>query len=674
MLSGMLEAQEYQIHRKIIDNQLFVRWVPTNVDAFLRVVEGDMVLEFYAVGGSVIDPTLQLIERKPLAPLPLADWLADRMGKTEWDSMAVTTVYPRTIDPYYLNNTFDEENILADEQKLNLYRYETSNYVLNYSWSAIENSGFGFTAPLTESADLYALKLYPTANGDTLWIDIDLANYETPQIPELEAIFKNRRVNLKWRTLEFRDDFFAWYLDRSIDGGETWEMIYDLPLINLYDTLTRDSDALKYLYRDDVIPKNDLPVMYRLQGADFMGGRSEREVIVTGEGRGDIRISPLLAKTEQTDSNYAVITWEVRPEEADLIKEFRILETDTTGQNYRVALEGIDPSVRRVVVPMKFRSNFFRVQSVSHVGTELTSFESLVMCYDATPPAVPQEFSGYIDSTGLAHLSWIVSDELDLNGYYLFKGYFEQGELAMITPDPLPGPTHIDSVNMVVGNEWVYYQLRSVDTRGNGSGFTPLLKLKKPDVYPPAPPQFTRVDNDGRQVVLEWTTSPALDVVSYALYRQAVGEESDFGLILTFTQADFLGRYVDTLVQPGLTYRYTLLATDDDGLESQPSKPVSVKLTDYDVREAIEAFTLAVDSDGRIRLDWVYDEVPIQYYLYKATDDEPLSLLKVIDGKARSYLDEGVKKESTYRYLLQALFKNGATSPYTEEQRIRLTE
>jgi hypothetical protein len=670
----MVNAQDYQIHRKVIDNQVFVRWIPTHADAFLSVVEGKMVLEFYAVTGPVIKPHLQLIERKALAPLPLEDWIKHFMGNTEWDSMAVTTVYPKTIDPYYLKNTFDEENILEDEQELNRYRYLTSNYALNFSWSAIENSGFGFTAPLTEEAKLYALKLYPTPSGDTLWIDLDVANYQAPQVPELEAVFKNRRVELKWRTLEFRDDFFAWYLDRSFDEGKTWEMIYDLPLINPYDTLTRDSDALKYLYREDIIPKNDSLVMYRLQGADFLGGRSQRAAIITGEGREDIRSSPLLLKTEQTDSNYAIITWEIRPEEAKLIKEFRILETDTTGQNYRVALEGIDPGVRKVVVPMKFRSNFFRVQSVSQVGTELTSFESLVMCYDATPPAVPQKFEGYIDTSGIAHFSWIVSEEVDLKGYYLFKGYFEDEELAMITPDPLSGPTHLDTVDMVIGNEWVFYQLRSVDTRGNSSGFTPLLKLKKPDIYPPAPPQFTSIKNDGKQIVLEWTSSPALDVASYALYRQVIETEDDFGLILSFDVANFQGRYVDSLVQSGLTYKYTLVSIDDDGLESSPSKPVSTKLKDFGVREPIEDFTTTITSEGGILLNWGYEQSPIQYYLYKGRDEEPISLLKVIDGADRSYLDEAVREGSTYRYVLQALFKNGVTSPYTQEQRIKLTQ
>lgn len=667
-------AQDYRIHRKITDDQLFIRWEPTNIDAFLQVIEGEMMLDFYEVSGNVTRPDLKLIERKQLAPLSFVEWSNILDQGRNWDSIAITTIYPKKVSLYLLEQTFGDEEIWSDDKTLNDYSYQLSNYALHYSWSAIINSGFGFTAPVTEDAKLYALKLYPTPSGDTLWIDLDVTNYQAPQVPELEAVFKNRRVELKWRTLEFRDDFFAWYLDRSFDQGKTWEMIYDLPLINPYDTLTRDGDALKYLYRDDIIPKNDTLIMYRLQGADFLGGRSERAAIVTGEGREDIRSSPLLLKTEQTDSNYAVITWEVRPEEAKLIKEFRILETDTTGQNYRVALEGIDPGVRKIVVPMKFRSNFFRVQSVSQVGTELTSFESLVMCYDATPPAVPQEFSGYIDTSGIAHFSWIVSEEVDLKGYYLFKGYFEEEELAMITPDPLSGPTHLDSVDMVIGNEWVFYQLRSVDTRGNSSGFTPILKLKKPDIYPPAPPQFTSIKNDGKQIVLEWTSSPALDVASYALYRQVVETEDDFELLLTFDVANFQGSYVDSLVQGGWTYRYVLLAVDDDGLESSPSKPVSTQLKEFGVREPIEDFTATITTDGGIQLNWIYKQSPIQYYLYKGRDEEPISLLKVIDGADRSYLDEAVREGSTYRYVLQALFKNGITSPYTEEHRIKLTQ
>lgn len=76
----------------------------------------------------------------------------------------------------------------------------------------------------------------------------------------------------------------------------------------------------------------------------------------------------MLTRTEQTDSNYAVIYWDFDQETADLVSEFRIVHTDSTNGKYEIAMEGIPPTARKAVLPMKYRSNYFRVQAVSEQG------------------------------------------------------------------------------------------------------------------------------------------------------------------------------------------------------------------------------------------------------------------------------------------------------------------
>ncbi|MEL6659148.1 MAG: hypothetical protein AAFP77_14025 [Bacteroidota bacterium] len=665
---GALEAQEeeYRIFRKIANGQLYVRWMPLPLEAFQHAIDGNMQLEVYAVEGSDIRPTLTLLDQQPLQPLTYTGWRNQLLPST-WDTLAITSVYGREMDADFLLETFLAPEYEDTEESAWLHRHQFSNYGLGYLWPAIERSGLGYTRPLDPEVELYALKVFPTPSGDTIWIDFDINNWQDPKVPELDATFKDRRVELQWRTLEYRNDFFGWELERSFDEGQTWEQTFELPIINDNDTIAGAGEALKFLYYEDVLPENDVPVIYRLRGADFLGGLSVNESRITGEGKEDIRHSPLLTKTIQTDSNHAVIQWEFDPEKEFLLREFRIVETDSAGHNYRLALDNISPQAREVSVPMKFRSNFFRVQAVSHQGTVLSSFESLVMAYDVTPPAIPRDFTGTIDSNGIVRLNWITSNEPDLLGYYLFKGYYKDRELAMITADALPGPAHTDTVDMETGNDWVYYQLRSVDTRGNGSPFTPVLALKKPDVFPPEPSQFTKVDNDGRQVTLEWTTSPAPDAQTFELYRREMENEDDFALIYRFDIADFVSSYVDSLVQPNLTYAYTMLVVDDDGLESEPSQPVSLRLKDFGVRSPIDNFLgQPLPDENSIELQWVYSEAPREYYLYRGTDDDPPSLLKVLPGEQLSYSDLRVRTGSRYRYILQAIFEDGDTSPYTD--------
>ena len=66
-------------------------------------------------------------------------------------------------------------------------------------------------------------------------------------------------------------------------------------------------------------------------------------------------------------------------------------------------------------------------------------------------------------------------------------------------------------------------------------------------------------------------------------------------------------------------------------------------------------------------INWAYDEQPREFYLYRGVDDTPISLLKTLPGAQRSYIDQGVKRGKTYRYLIRAIFPGGKVSPFTQE-------
>ena len=659
------QKADYQIHYKIANNQVWVRWEPKSLPAFQHAVNGNMTLEVYQVSGTITDPQFRQITQQPAQPLDINEWKNNLTAST-WDTIAVTCVYGDQLDKAFLNETFLADEYGDSKEEAWNNRFQAYNFFIRNDWSAIQRSGMGHSWNIDNGAGTYVVKLFPTPSGDTLALDINVPEYAAPAIPELKAVYKDRWIELEWRTLEYRADFFAWTLERSNDAGQSWQQMFDPYIMNIHDTLERESDALKSLSHKDYLRENEEDVIYRLRGKDYLGGVSERSSLVSKEGHEDITLSPQITQTIQTDSNYAVIQWEYDVKFNRLLKEFRIVATDTTGKNYRTVMDGIDPSAREVAVFMKFRSNFYRVQAVSKLGTVLSSFESLVMMFDADPPAVPGNFTGYIDSTGLTHLNWVTSNEEDLAGYYLFKGYFKDGELAMITPDPLSGPNHTDTIDMETGNEWVYYKLRSVDTRGNGSAFTPLLALKKPDIYPPAAPRIVEAKSNIHSINLRWTTSPSPDVEEYRLYRKVMDEDMDWTQVLSFNKDEFYDTYIDSLVETGKAYAYTMQVTDDDGLDSEFCQPVSRRLKDYGIRSPIESFTAQADTSIRsIVLQWIYDQSPREYYLYRGQNEKPMALLKVISGDKIEYRDTHLKAGETYKYVLRAVFPNGTVSPFT---------
>ncbi|MEM9929184.1 MAG: hypothetical protein AAF840_05160, partial [Bacteroidota bacterium] len=164
LFSSTCLAQEYKTYQKLSNNTLYFRWEPQSWEAFDQVVSGEMALEVFAVTGPAVRPELRMLEQKLIEPLPLADWLAN-LPQTNWDSSALTAVYVND-----LTKNFRDETFLAAaygdtpaEEKEN--RWQISNYVLNYSWPAIQNSGMGFALPLEQGVNNYAAKLYPTPAG-----------------------------------------------------------------------------------------------------------------------------------------------------------------------------------------------------------------------------------------------------------------------------------------------------------------------------------------------------------------------------------------------------------------------------------------------------------------------------------------------------------------------------
>lgn len=663
-LAGTAQPAAYTFYYKIADRQLWLRWVPLDVAHFQHAIAGQLTVALYSVEGDLAKPTFRPLWQQQMQPLDYPSWRA-ALGNSAWDSIALATVHAESLDAALLQKSFLSPEYEDTEEQAWQHRAGVSNYALGYHWPAIVRSGLGFSRPLDPGVQRYALRLFPGPAGDTLYFDINPKTYQPPAVPQLEARYKGRYAELKWRTDGYHNDFFGWGLDRSADGGRTWQPVFDLPLISQPDSLSQPE---VYAYHNDPLPDESADIRYRLRGADHLGGWSQNTSEVSRAGHEDITLSPQLLNTTQTDSNYVHLSWAYDPRYEPLLQEFRIVITDTAGQHYRTALEGIPPSQRQASLRMPFRSNYFRVQAVSKLGTVLSSFESLVMMYDVEPPATPAQFAGYIDSTGLAHLSWLPSHEEDLAGYYLFKGYFDTQELAMITPDPLPGPTHIDTVSLDTGNEWVYYQLRSVDTRGNGSAFSPMLALKKPDQFPPAASRIVSVTSTDKAIQLQWTTSPSPDAATYRLYRRIASPQTDWVLLLAFDAAHFQSQYTDTLVEADQVYQYTTQVTDDDGLVSDFSQPVSIRLKDYGLRGRIEPFVGVPTPETRsIQLHWQYGYQAREYYLYRSHDDQPFSLLKVLPGDQLSFKDENLRQGRTYRYMLRAYLPDGKTSPFSEQ-------
>jgi hypothetical protein len=104
------------------------------------------------------------------------------------------------------------------------------------------------------------------------------------------------------------------------------------------------------------------------------------------------------------------------------------------------------------------------------------------------------------------------------------------------------------------------------------------VKLKKPDIVPPAAPVASRVLVDSAGAHIDWIRSPSNDVVSYILYRRQGDTiwRPVARIPQDTTKKGF--RFTDSTMKPFTPYQYCAEAVDEDSLHSVKSVAVSASV------------------------------------------------------------------------------------------------
>ena len=111
-------------------------------------------------------------------------------------------------------------------------------------------------------------------------------------------------------------------------------------------------------------------------------------------------------------------------------------------------------------------------------------------------------------------------------------------------------------------------------------------------------------------------------------------------------------------------YSYTVVAKDSTGLESEPSKPLTVVWNGKDLKEDDINFSGTVNRELRfINLTWkVKNEEVVEYRLYRGTKGNGLKLYKTLVGTSNGYNDINLEVNTEYSYGLQLVLQGGRTS------------
>jgi uncharacterized protein len=139
-------------------------------------------------------------------------------------------------------------------------------------------------------------------------------------------------------------------------------------------------------------------------------------------------------------------------------------------------------------------------------------------------------------------------------------------------------------------------------------------------------------------------------------------------LLKEYTSRDSI-IFIDTLVQSGETYSYTLVAIDDSENESEPSSPLTVDIPlDKRNKDAVKDLKAIADKNAKkILVEWTYSENGVvEYQIYRKKGKAPMSLWKVAERTTTGIIDDELSPGNEYEYAVRAIFGDGRVSAWNE--------
>lgn len=249
---------------------------------------------------------------------------------------------------------------------------------------------------------------------------------------------------------------------------------------------------------------------------------------------------------------------------------------------------------------------YYRITAVDAAGNEgPLSTAAMALIEDLNPPATPTDLVASARDDGTVALAWRAEQPADFSSFIVLRKPIGPREASMpirLNPAALTENEYIDGGIAGQGfREGVVYQYQvlSADLAGNFSRAA-IAEIKIQDRTAPPPPNGAQaiVDTDSR-IALFWNPSPAIDLMSYLVYRRERGSSRLQAFPVSIDQR----RYDDESVVPGTQYEYWVTAADSAGNESPSSERVSILMRDSRSPRQVRNVRVTSDTSG-VSMSW----------------------------------------------------------------------
>ena len=639
--------------------KILLRWAVDEPLAWKKTNTSGYILEKYLIfkdGVRLTSP--QKLWTKTFKAEPIEQW-QQIVESNDYAAIIAQALYGQS---FQVDGTQGELATIVNLSKEIEQRFSFALFAADMNFEAACKAGWGYTDIEVKPNEKYAYKIksaYPKEKLDIKGTTVLASTKDAEPLPspmDLHGIYGDKRVVITWEYQLFKKIYTSYNLERSEDGV-TFKRLNSEPMVNLNDK--PDAPAKRMIYVDS-LATNNKNFYYRVQGISPFGELGQYSDTISGQGKPILPFTPRIHDFKFTENdNEASIFWEFPKKGEKLIEKFQLLIADKDAGPYEIAIDDIAPSRRELKFSDLYPSSYLKIKAIGTTeGQEKTSFSTLIQPKDHTPPAIPTELIGEIDSLGIVKINWKLNTEKDFLGYRIFRGFTEKEEPSQLTETPFPENQFIDTVKVKNLNAKVYYQVVAVDKRYNHSKKSEVLVIEKPDVIPPTSPVFSDYRILNSSIVLYWKNSTENEA-KHVLYRKNKSNDGDWEEI--FITMDGTNKFVDKSVAHNNSYQYKINAIDNNGLISEDSSPLTIKATSLQPQKEIKSVNYEINrQENYIALSWKTDERNIiEYTIYKQVNEETPSTWRIVPSKVKQLKDEAIHPNQTYIYHFRGTLNNG---------------
>ncbi len=632
----LFSQQEIKLVAKSGDYGVKLRCITSNATAWLKGLENGYIVERATYNKTIKNDDHNFIILKDgiVSSYNQEDWdLYDKSleasEKKEDEYIYAGIAFSFVSNRTYLSTESDFEKIMKYKEEVQ-EAYFYSQLCSVQSWKATEVLGLGLMDSEVEIGKEYIYRIRQVSN-ESLQAYLIVRHDLSSKINQLsvDVSEQDSRIVLSWIK---EKDATNYIIETSTDNRNfirpdkppTYDMYATLDAIT--DSLTRSVEGL-INYQD---------YYFKIIKKDIF---CEESVVAITEGTPkDLTppSRPSILVVEENSLGHARIEWSFPQNENSEISGFRIARSVHQDKDYVQIHESIIPPDWRAFDDQYFSSdtsNFYIIEAIDTYGNSILSNFHFFTPIDQTPPAQPINITGIMDSVGVVTLEMEPQEEKDFMGYRIYMANNPKTEFSVIQEtynDSIVvnarNPILIDTSTVESLSSHIYYKVGALDYHYNESESSEIIKVKRPDIYPPVSPLITGYKAYEDRIHFDIALSSSFDVRQNYIYRREASDEEwsildSLGIGLNTT-------YVDSTGEARVDYVYSLKAIDAGGLESEFGNQLKLSTYRKENNFNLETSAKYFSNDGKLLLIWEYpknlpDDITSFEVLVK-TDDQVL--------------------------------------------------